>query len=43
MTGAILGQPQKGHHRPKGATSGTVKVATPGGTLSSNVPFHVGS
>jgi uncharacterized repeat protein (TIGR03803 family) len=26
---------------PAGATSGTVQVVTPGGTLSSNVPFHV--
>ncbi len=26
---------------PVGATSGTVKVVTPGGTLSSNVPFRV--
>jgi uncharacterized repeat protein (TIGR03803 family) len=26
---------------PAGATSGTVEVVTPGGTLSSNVPFHV--
>jgi hypothetical protein len=26
---------------PAGATSGTVQVVTPGGTLSSNVPFRV--
>lgn len=26
---------------PAGATTGTVKVVTPGGTLSSNVPFQV--
>jgi len=26
---------------PVGATSGTVQVVTPGGTLSSNVPFRV--
>ncbi len=26
---------------PAGATTGTVKVTTPGGTLDSNVPFHV--
>jgi hypothetical protein len=26
---------------PTGATTGTVKVITPGGTLSSNVPFRV--
>jgi uncharacterized repeat protein (TIGR03803 family) len=26
---------------PAGATSGTVQVVTPGGALSSNVPFHV--
>ncbi len=26
---------------PAGATTGTVQVVTPGGTLSSNVPFHV--
>ncbi len=26
---------------PVGATTGTVKVVTPGGTLSSSVPFHV--
>jgi uncharacterized repeat protein (TIGR03803 family) len=26
---------------PTGATTGTVKVVIPGGTLSSNVPFHV--
>ncbi len=26
---------------PEGATSGTVQVTTPGGALSSNVPFHV--
>jgi hypothetical protein len=26
---------------PSGATSGTVKVVTPSGTLSSNVPFKV--
>jgi len=26
---------------PEGATTGTVEVVTPGGTLSSNVPFRV--
>jgi hypothetical protein len=26
---------------PTGATTGTVQVVTPGGTLSSNVPFRV--
>ena len=26
---------------PSGATTGTVQVVTPGGTLSSNVPFRV--
>jgi uncharacterized protein (TIGR03437 family) len=26
---------------PAGATTGTVQVVTPGGTLSSNVPFRV--
>jgi len=26
---------------PEGATTGTVQVVTPGGTLSSNVPFRV--
>ena len=26
---------------PKDATTGTVEVVTPGGTLSSNVPFQV--
>jgi hypothetical protein len=26
---------------PAGATTGTVQVTTPGGTLSSNVPFQV--
>jgi uncharacterized repeat protein (TIGR03803 family) len=26
---------------PSGATTGTIKVATPSGTLSSNAPFHV--
>jgi len=26
---------------PAGATTGTIQVVTPGGTLSSNVPFHV--
>jgi uncharacterized protein (TIGR03437 family) len=26
---------------PEGATSGTIQVATPGGTLSSNVAFRV--
>jgi hypothetical protein len=26
---------------PTGATTGTVQVETPGGTLSSNVPFRV--
>ena len=26
---------------PVGATTGTVQVVTPGGTLSSNVPFRV--
>jgi len=26
---------------PTGATTGTVEVVTPGGTLSSNVPFRV--
>jgi uncharacterized protein (TIGR03437 family) len=28
---------------PTGATTGTVQVVTPGGTLSSNVPFRVTS
>jgi uncharacterized protein (TIGR03437 family) len=26
---------------PTGATTGTIQVVTPGGTLSSNVPFRV--
>jgi hypothetical protein len=26
---------------PAGATTGTVQVVTPGGMLSSNLPFHV--
>lgn len=26
---------------PKGASTGTVQVVTPGGTLQSNVPFYV--